>query len=347
MPKFPRRKGSRLIAAGLAANALLTGAGLAYAGYRKLSSYRSKRNKTGQRLRGRLPVVRRTIRRRLNQRATSQGTGGSFSKFFYGRNRLHPVLKKLYASTSKQYYARDSSTQLSATPGRQNFKVVQVMFDKTDLGYLKNTLNEGSSQATAKACYESCTAEIMLSNLTNTNLRVVIYDVVSRRDRYSNVLPTIESEFDAAIFEENDTTGTTTCTALPFNIFTADRFTQFFKVLKMTHILMAEGQTHSHRVHWAPNKVMNGTQITCGGYNIKGLTCFQIIQVYGTPAEISETETVTTTDPHLAVVCKKSYRYGYISNNYTTTNLETSLTNEGTCEIIDIASGNPETEVEA
>ena len=34
-------------------------------------------------------------------------------------------------------------------------------------------------------------------------------------------------------------------------------FTQYFKIIKVTHILMAEGQTHEHRIKFSPNKGLN------------------------------------------------------------------------------------------
>ena len=38
--------------------------------------------------------------------------------------------------------------------------------------------------------------------------------------------------------------------------FTSNLFTSFFKVCKVTHMLLAEGQTHVHRVNFKPNKYM-------------------------------------------------------------------------------------------
>lgn len=292
--------------------------------------------------------------RKLSQRARTFGTGGSFSKFYYGRNRLRGPMRSLYAKTNKMYLSFDGHLPLNSLSGSQSWTTVLNMFDKTDcLDMLGRCVLQPSTgvtgytatPATVRACLESCSAEVTLTNQSTSNTRVVIWDIICRRD-----LPALteylkpESCFAAGLSDEDQgaLVGETPL-YYAFNPFAIDRFTQTYVVRKMTHLLLGQGQTHIHRIHYAPNRTMTATYAESLSTGIRGLTCFTMIQVFGTPADNEEETAVSTTYGHLNCVTKKTYRYGFIPNNMTAYDVSTGLT-PITPDIINIGKGVPEPE---
>ena len=51
--------------------------------------------------------------------------------------------------------------------------------------------------------------------------------------------------------------------------FSCHLFTQYHKICKVTHLVMAEGQTHVHRIKFIPNKVLNKVLEITSTANIK------------------------------------------------------------------------------
>lgn len=310
--------------------------------YKAWRRYKQVGGKTRTTVRRPLRTRRRTRRRRLIQKASSMGTGGYISKFYYGKRRLRPrALAILYKNTSKQYYGFDGSEIVDTTGPGQAWFTGLSMFERQDIQAMANRLISGNTEYTSRACYESCHAELQLSNLTNTNLRITIYDVIARRD--ADIPDPIDTLSPGSVDEGGDMSDKSKYVFSPYQI---DLFTQHFKVLKQTYVMMAEGQSHIHRVGFAPNKILNRAVIeSSDNPQMRGLTTWSIVSVQGTPCA-NVTDTVSLTSPHLGVVWKKWYRFGFVTNNYTRTSISTNLETIDPY-FIDIASGNVETEVEA
>ena len=115
-------------------------------------------------------------------------------------------------------------------------------------------------------------------------------------------------------------------------------FTNFFKIAKVTHVLMAEGQTHVHRINFKPNKVLCREVEYISNANIKRLTIYQMVVCYGTPSDPLST-VVTTCPCKIDYVVKKQYTYKWssdtLSNYFGSNNLPTT-TGQHT---MDIGSG--------
>ena len=113
-------------------------------------------------------------------------------------------------------------------------------------------------------------AELYLQNQSNSNIKVQIYDIIARRDQtVSSTCFDPTNAFTLGLADEDTYTPTNVGT-LPF----ASRiFTQYFKVCKVTHLSMSEGQTHVHRIRFSPNRILNQELETLSTGNIKALTC--------------------------------------------------------------------------
>lgn len=288
--------------------------------------------------------TRTTTRRKLNQRALNLGTGGSFSKFFYGKRLLNPTLRTLYKKTNKNYWTVSDSSTIECSTGFQDFITPLTLFRHADLETLMGMMPQTTNN-TNRVNFESASAELQISNMRNSNTRVVIYDIIARRDTDDGYITLPEDALNAAITNQG---GAGDKTDFGISPFTLDVFTQYFKVLKMTHVLLSEGQTHIHRVHYAPNKVLSEQVVKNTDSNIRGLSCFTMIHTFGTPCNDYDTHTtITSTSVRLDIVWKKTYRFGFISNEYTRLELNNNLPHSVTYDVMDIAKGETAQEAEA
>nr|WAE42454.1 MAG: capsid protein [Cressdnaviricota sp.] len=274
----------------------------------------------------------------LNQKAIHEGTGGSFSKFFYGRRRIPKRMRAVYKNCAKNYQVINNSGRLTANSGSQSFNGILTMFSTADLtGFSTNI----SANKTNKFLAMNCSAELMLSNQDEGNCRIVLYDVICRRDITQSNISDPANAFKNSLADEGGSNAN--WSSVGTTPFASDLFTQFYKVLKITHIILGAGQFHTHRVHFGLNRQFDNEQLQYTPNGIKGATCFTVAMIYGAPYNDSTTKTqVSTGQVTVDFVSKKQYSYTWVqdqdTNYYLTNNLVGFTVGE---DILSIASGAP------
>ena len=85
-------------------------------------------------------------------------------------------------------------------------------------------------------------------------MKVQIYDIIARRDQ-----TTASTDFDPTNAFTNGLgdEGAYTSSHVGKLPFASKIFTQYFKICKVTHLIMSEGQTHVHRINFKPMKILN------------------------------------------------------------------------------------------
>lgn len=292
------------------------------------------------------PRKPRASKKKLSQGVRQVGTGGSISKYSYGRRRMRRTLYILYRALAKQYFQTNSTLQLHPDLGCQSWTTVNSTFDWNDLDTVRALVPNNNE--TTKWCAESCSSEIQLSNLTDTNTRIVIWELIARRDlSSSNQYTTPTESFSNWSGDEGESLASR---YMGFNPLTLIAFTTYYKVLKKTHILLAAGQSHSHRTYFAPNKVINNELLSENNIGYKGLTTYTMIQCFGVPASKTSDLSVTTiTRPKVDVIVSKFYRFGAIANSQTTLHAHNNITapaNDADISTINVATGGADTETE-
>lgn len=288
------------------------GLAIGTAGYKYLTSGKPKKKKQRVRIHGRLKF-------NLHQRASAiPGQGGTFSKFFYGKRKIPKGYRSIIKGLAKNYQTYNGTARYTAAVGVQDIQNPLSMFGQADVQALLT--NFAVSYKDSRALLMSCSAELMITNQDVGNARITLYDVVCRRDcNYTNNSSPSNAWLHS--YADQGATNTVYIGATPFS---AELFTQFYKVVKITHIVLGQGQCHTHRVHYAPNKVIDGEYVQYDGYGFKGLTCFTMLVDHGMPYNDSTTKTsVSTGNTALDVVWRKQYKYTYLtdnSNNYYVTN---------------------------
>ena len=278
---------------------------------------------------------------KLAQKATLQGTGGSFSKFFYGRRKL-PLPKNIVKNLGIKYFVTNNASRFTGGIGQQQFSQPVVMFSPTALTTMQSILPGGSGAggASQKFMVMKCSSELSISNCTLGNTRLILYDIVARRDLQSGVLSplaAITSGF-LDVFDGASSDYTT----LGYTPFQNPRFTEFFKIVKMTHVILSQGQVHIHRISYHPNKIISGELDARISGGIRGLTCYTMIQQWGDPDNDGTVKTtVSTSSTAIDVVAKYQYQFTALQESTKGVKFTNALpaTYTGTESLIDIGSG--------
>ena len=103
--------------------------------------------------------------------------------------------------------------------------------------------------STRRVLRESVSGEVMLHNQDNMNVRVILYDIIARKNLDSQTNLTWGSWAPNIVWstgEQNEGVAATNATIIGSTPFQSSQFMTYFKVLKAPHQLMAPGQTHSH-----------------------------------------------------------------------------------------------------
>nr|WAE42139.1 MAG: capsid protein [Cressdnaviricota sp.] len=274
---------------------------------------------------------------KLNQKATPEGTGGFTSMYYYTPRKMPRAYAVLNKSLPKNYYVTNNSGRLVQTPGLQAIYCMSIA-NKTDINLISQKIN--TSQVN-RFLMQQCSSEFVFTNQDAGNCRVWLYDIVARRDLATNAnLVTPQAAFQNSLADEG---GANANWSIPGTTpFSSDLFTQYFKVCKITNIVMAQGQSHTHKVSFKTNKVMDGEYIQYEGNGFKGLSHYVMMVVHGFPYNDSTTKTqVSTGNVAIDFITKVQYKYTWIQDvdtNYSVSNtLPTAFTVSE--DIMDIGTG--------
>lgn len=275
---------------------------------------------------------------RLHQKAlpniNGHGAGGTFSAYNM-RRRKSRWISNLVKNTASNFTYKNSALRLTSSVGQQQLSLVATTYDATDLPSMFTTTNK-----TCKTLIESCTENTIYRNQQKNDCYLTLYDMVARRDAGSN---TTDYNPINAWYDGLPDTGASSLMAYQVGAtpFHCPRFTQFFKVTKVTHIILPAGGTHEHRVHYEPNRVLNQETIQIN-QNLRNLTHYTIAVFYGSPEnDAINTSQVSIGPVALDVIQTKQYKWTYIADvtttNSYTQNLPLAFTNFG--EILQDESG--------
>lgn len=258
---------------------------------------------------------------KLHQNASAiPGSGGTFSKFFYGRRKAPKAYRSVIGALSKNFQVYNGSGRAGAAVGLQDVQVPLTMFNSTDVQALLTNIQ--TNWKNTRAVLMSCSAEVLLTNQDIGNARITLYDIVARRDLAASNVSDPSTAWGHSYGDQ--TASNSNSNLLGSTPFSADLFTQFFKVLKITHITLGQGQSHTHRVHYQPNKKIDGEYVQYENQGFKGLTCFTMMVDHGMPYNDTTTKTsVSSGKSAIDYVWRKQYKYTFVSdvsNTYYVTN---------------------------
>lgn len=185
-----------------------------------------------------------------------------------------------------------------------------------DLADLQNILAAGFTAQTGENKYfyiKNSKLQIIGTNAANVTMKVIIYNVVSRRDQ--DELQVADTLWQNGYIENGLTIQQKyTYGASPFDV---GRFTQAYKVWKVTEHLLGAGESFVHTAWYNPNRRINMLQVanltnnTAGAANaggIRGLTQNTIIVMQPFPAHSApDPNNITIPEAALDLVYIRKY----------------------------------------
>jgi len=270
--------------------------------------------------------------------------GGTWSMHRGGR-KLPKYLRPIVKTASQNYFVINSSNRLTATVGGQEANASINWYNNADIRAMDDFV---SSSPTQRVIHRKVTGELMITNQDSGNVRLMIYDVVARRD---NNNATVSDPLNAWINSYVDEGGTATDYRIVGTTpFSATQFTQWYKVKKITHVTLQQGETHIHKVKYSPNFVLNDQIVNTNQNALKGISRWSFLVYHGVPYNDTVNKNqVSTGDVAIDCVWRKQYQYTFMNDSVTNYNRTDSLVKAFTTaeSVMDIGSGLPVTDVHA
>lgn len=234
--------------------------------------------------------------------------GGDSKSSFTLVKALKGKLPKVAAELPPSFVVNNASGRDEAGVGYQSFVLTGDYFTVADVNLGFTLLNNA---ATAKILLKNVRGETLITNQENVNGRFTIYDIMTKKETDSTV--------------SNPLTALTTGTVDPasggagdyqvpgYTPFMNPRFTEYFKVLQSTEVILSPGACHSHVVNYTPNLYFSHElNARVAGTGIQGLTLYTLVQYHGTPINDVNTQTQVSLS-HIAIdwVQKEQYKFMY------------------------------------
>lgn len=269
-----------------------------------------------------------------------------------------PFIGRLSKILAPSFYYINNVGTVTVGAGTQSPVTVGTTYSTADIiNCLKYTWEQqfklGAEAATgytgpttntcARTLLESCTEKLMLTNQSNAPAYIDVYDIVSRRDTKNASVDLPTAAWTGGITDETGPTLTVTNSFVGSTPFAVELFTQYFKVLKITRINLAAGESAEHVRKTQPMRLWND-EIDQYLTNIRNLTHYCMIVPWGAACDNDNT-TVSTSNVKIDYVYTKQYRSSALADNHTllagTNNIGTAaghVTNVGSG--VDVAVAN-------
>nr|WAE42362.1 MAG: capsid protein [Cressdnaviricota sp.] len=250
------------------------------------------------------------------------GHGGTFSNFYYVPRPVPVQYKKDFKALGKNYYTINSSGRITSNVGQQGVNPLNYMNHYQDVNTISQKIN---ANQTNKFLLKSVSSEVNLTNQDAGNVKVILYDIMARRDLATsgNLLNPYAAWSNSLADEGAANSNYNVPGALPYS---SDLFTQYFKVVKCTHITLGQGQSHTHRIKFACNKEFDGEYLQYNTNGFKGVTCFTMSVQVGMPYNDSTTKTqVSVGSTAIDYVTQRQYSYTWKQDVDTTYSTQQNL----------------------
>lgn len=307
-----------------------------------------------------------TMTKKINQRAKHEALqSGSDSFSQYGLSKLKPFQYKMCLNNNDINFQYNESNTFECNVGLQavdlvawnyTYQIMSYMLNNIGMGAtatnpsLQTSLGYGATNATFahQLIPWDCHTVTYLSNSSNSIMDLTLYDVVLRHAITTNDRDQPVRLWDAASSAEGQTTQINTI--LGNTPFSSPTFCQYFKIYKVTHVKLAEGQMHTHVTRNTTKLQKNIQNLVTWGADLEAtsgmlpyLTTYTMAVIHGSPCTSVTNPLIesSTTSVKLTSVSKYNYTFKQLPTpntyNLATNLIPSSLT--GGAEIIQMYTG--------
>jgi len=270
----------------------------------------------------------KTALRRKSKKGNQIPTGGGDSASYFTRvKKPNSLIVKLSKESPVSTVIQNSAGRQEAAVGTQTYTMIGDFFTSTDLnlGHILMVGNAAGGAQSTKTAFHSVHSECMLTNQSNSNCRMTIYDVICRKDTDA----TVTDPTTAISTGYNDIVGGAASNAIcvgstPYSI---PRFTEYFKIEQETPITLSPGQTHVHKVHIGLNRLISkAISVRIAGSGVGGITRYTFVRFHGTPANDVTTQTqVSTAQISIDWVNSEEYKFRNVVTSLPFTDVNDNL----------------------
>lgn len=240
--------------------------------------------------------------------------------------------------------------------GKQVVAVLGALYDRPDMHNMNTTASVQEfggtgtqvGYKTLQIYLKSGFATYSIVNPSNASMRITLYDILPRRDGYQTIggnYVTPDACWSEGMLQQQGNSTTPTFNDLGCRPYDSQLFNDFFKVKCTTYVDLAPGQCHYHRVNFHPHKFIDrdiidqsSSVMSC----FKGLTLYTLAVVQGQPVN-DNAASITTEATKIDWVQSISYHYSYVSNNMTTTYLESHVATTAGTTLENLVKGASDT----
>ena len=200
----------------------------------------------------------------------------------------YPGPKRMDKIMSKHVESVNSAGSVSWLVGVKEYAIAGKAFDTTQV----NAIFAFVATNNSKVLFKNTRYDVQISNPTTALQRCNVYDIIARKDL--SVIGSPAVCLQDTFSDYNKSGGTQSASAyqqIGFDPFTNSAFTQFFRVVKRTPLLLQGGQVHNHRVEYSCNKLFDKELSLNMSTGFKDFTIYTMIECHGTPENDSVTKT--------------------------------------------------------
>jgi hypothetical protein len=210
----------------------------------------------------------------------NEGTGGQCS-YFTGRRGKSYLPKHVLNALPPQIYQTNGASQLKSAVGKQNLSVPLVL-------NTPSIVTSYTSDEISRVVIEKSSGDVTLNNILLSNCYIIIYDIMARKDI---AVTAIDSPSVAWSQGDTDTGSGSAWSFLGSTPWQSEAFNQYWEVRQVTNVVLAAGGTHVHKVRLNPNRQISASYATYTPYAFKDLTYACMIEIHGSPANDTTTQT--------------------------------------------------------
>jgi len=282
-------------------------------------------------------VIRRTSRKvSLYQGVKQLTTTHSVSRVSYGRRPLG-TQAKIFANSTHGNWTSVVQDQIKSNIGKQEVGDVNIL-DDPDIGTIRAQVVQYQQSGFSsiqmnniRFLLKSFKARYEFKNFATDTAYIDLYDCIARRDigkddNLSINVPSVafaqgvKDQVVAFDINQYQRPGES-----PFN---SRQFVTFYKVVKITRVILPPGGTHEHTVYGSPNYIYNWTQnigTTGQVFGYKGLTTYTMYVARGSVA-LGSDGFPTYENCDIAVVGNKAVEYAFTNTAVNVTSNTFTLT---------------------
>lgn len=299
------------------------------------------------RMRSAIRTPTRTVTRtkRLTQNST-ETRGGSESSFYL--TRPAKGIARSTGKNAKLIFVANGNSIINSGGGAQVATDLGII---GDFGHLLAIMNLTQNQEylistpvgyrTQRIMLTSCFAEYAYSNATNAVARGVLFDIVPRMDIYNSTtdpgLPV--NAWGTGVADESALTATSGPLVVGMTPFASHRFNLFYKVVKVTNVILAPGQTHYHRVNYKMNVILDNTKVQqTNVVSLKNTSLHHMGVFYGQP--VTDSGSGVTVEPvKILTIQRFQYQFTYAPSNATQLSYINTLSTIPSANLENMATG--------